>query len=241
MFVAKKLEELIEGESGWEVFQDWMNNSQNSVEILPATQEAKESTLIDMQVSTRSLFGSIIYKTGGILIDSGWIRILGSGCERLPRSVADWNRDCLKIGMFEMPYHLMADDITGGFFAYDAGGLGNRGSMFYFSPTILQWEDLELTYPEFVHWLMNGMNIDDFYEGMRWDDWQQDLAKLPGDRAMLYLPFLFSVSAQQANGKDIFERKSVPVKELFEMYVEDLAPQAEKIPSGQMFEIRIEE
>ena len=36
--------------------------------------------------------GAVIFETGGILIDEGWLRILGSGHPRLPRSLPDWNK-----------------------------------------------------------------------------------------------------------------------------------------------------
>jgi len=41
----------------------------------------RKSALVAVQVTTRSPMGAIIYETGGILVDHGWIRILGSGCE----------------------------------------------------------------------------------------------------------------------------------------------------------------
>uniref|UniRef100_UPI00406CCA9C DUF2625 family protein n=1 Tax=Mucilaginibacter sp. CSA2-8R TaxID=3141542 RepID=UPI00406CCA9C len=44
-------------------------------------------TLYNLQLTTRSPMGAITYFTGGILIENGWIRILGSGSERSKRSI----------------------------------------------------------------------------------------------------------------------------------------------------------
>lgn len=240
MIELKTLEQLIDTKDpAWPTIQEWIGEATNKVEVLPASQSAKEATLLDMQVTTKSILGGIIYETGGLLIDSGWIRLLGSGCERLPRSVSEWNKQVLKENLYEMPFHLMADDITGGFFAYDAGGLGHRGSMFYFAPDTLQWEDLDTTYPKFVYWCMTA-NLDTFYEGMRWDGWQAEVSELPGDRAMLYLPFLFTRPALGRDEKKDRDKKPVPLIELYEIYVEEFAPQLANIPDGQIVELQAE-
>jgi hypothetical protein len=36
--------------------------------------------------------GAIIYETGGLLVDNGWIRILGSGHKKLDRNLPEWNK-----------------------------------------------------------------------------------------------------------------------------------------------------
>lgn len=38
-----------------------------------------ETALLATQVTTRSPMGAVVYHTGGILVDHGWIRILGAG------------------------------------------------------------------------------------------------------------------------------------------------------------------
>lgn len=235
MFVLKKIDELIDENPGWKHVEEWMSNAKNSVEVLAASKADRKATLLDMQVTTKSIFGSIIYETGGLLIDSGWIRILGSGCKRLPRRVSNWNQECLKDNIFEMPYHLIADDVTGGFYAYDAGGLGHKGSMFYFAPDRMAWEDMNLTYPEFVSWCMN-VDLDQYYGDTRFEGWFDEVKALPGDKAFLYLPLL-CMKAQKGKQR---ERKTVTVKELFELYVNDLALQLADIPDGQIVELKFE-
>ena len=156
----KTFEELLNTqEPGWAVVQGWLREATNPVEVLPSVDENRKSALVAIQVTTRSPMGAIIYETGGILVDHGWIRILGSGCERLPRSMADWNRGRTYQDIGERPPCLLvADDVIGGFFALDSGGLGGKvGSMFYFVPDTLIWEPMEdMGYPEFVYWCFTG-------------------------------------------------------------------------------------
>lgn len=61
------------------MMQDWIKNAKNKVEVLPKSQAAADQALLETQVTTRSPMGAIIHETGGLLIDDGWIRILGSG------------------------------------------------------------------------------------------------------------------------------------------------------------------
>ncbi len=77
--------------------------------------------------------GAIALETGGILIDHGWLRFLGSGHERMRGSLLTWNANG---GMIES--HLLknafivAHDVVGGFFALNGGAFpgklgGDRG------------------------------------------------------------------------------------------------------------------
>ena len=80
-------EELInKNNSGWPFIMEWIKSAKNKVEILSVDNQKAKDALYKTQVTTRSPMGSIIYETGGILIDNGWIRILGSGSEKLKRS-----------------------------------------------------------------------------------------------------------------------------------------------------------
>src|SRR5882724_4909241 len=123
----KTLQELINRDDpGWPLVQNWISEAANPVEILPPPDDTKrEQSLVASQVTTRSSMGAIIYESGGILVDHGWLRILGSGHPRLPRSLPDWNFGRSYVIAGEQPrFLLIADDVVGGFFAIDGGGLG---------------------------------------------------------------------------------------------------------------------
>jgi len=210
----RSLEELInEKDPGWALVKKWIDSAKNKVEILPAdTIKAKEA-LFKTQVTTRSPMGAIVYMTGGLLIDDGWIRILGSGSEKLNRTLPDWSRGKTLIDSMETPgFLLIADDVIGGFFILNGGFFGTDiGKVYYFSPDNLEFEPLDLTYTDFLFFCFNN-NLDKFYEGYRWKNWRNEISELPGDKVYNFVPPLWT-----KEGKDFDKnsRKIIPVEEQF--------------------------
>src|SRR6478735_9010743 len=73
----RPVEELLnKTDPGWAVVEKWIKAAKNKVEILPADTTKAIDALHKTQVTTRSPMGAIIYMTGGLLVDDGWIRIL---------------------------------------------------------------------------------------------------------------------------------------------------------------------
>jgi hypothetical protein len=183
----RPLRELINTEEpAWPDVQQWIANAKNPVEVLPVNPADRESALLALQVTIRSPMGAIVYETGGLLIDHGWLRILGSGHARLPRSIASWNQGRTMFGDVEPPgYLLVADDVVGGFFAINGGQLGPElGSVFYFAPDSLQWECLDRSYSEVLIWWLQG-NLAEYYESLRWPGWEQKQLAWAGSRQSL--------------------------------------------------------
>ena len=210
----RTLEELINKEEpGWDVVSAWISEARNKVEILPNTLERAEETLLHAQVTTRSLMGAIIYKTGGILIDHGWIRLLGSGSDRMKRSLVSWNKGKTFGEYGEIaPYLFVADDVLGGLFAINGGYLGkDAGNIYYFQPDALEWFPMEFGYSEFLLFCFDG-RLNEFYEGLRWNGWEDDVATLNGDYGYSCVPFLWT-----KEGKDIEQvsRKAIHMDELY--------------------------
>ena len=124
----RTLQELVNTEDpGWPVIKEWISMAKNKVEILPCERQRAEKSLIHTQVTTRSLMGAIIYETGGLLIENGWIRILGSGSDRMKRTLPDWNmgKSFSEFGE-PAPYLFVADDAIGGFYAINGGFFWRR-------------------------------------------------------------------------------------------------------------------
>jgi hypothetical protein len=190
----KTLQELINRDDpGWPVVQQWAAEATNPVEILPAPENAiREKALVDTQVTTRAPMGAIIYESGGILVDHGWLRILGSGHPRLPRSLPDWNFGRSFSVSGEQPsFLLIADDVIGGFFAVDGGGLGfERGKVCYLPPDTMAWENTEKGYSAFLSWCFRG-DLSLYYETMRWNSWADDVRSIRGDEAFGFIPPLY--------------------------------------------------
>lgn len=95
--------------------------------------------------------GALVYGCGGIVIDGGWLRVLGSGCERMKRGIYSFNLGKSVSEAGQMPsYLLVADDILGGFFAINGGAFrGKAGNVFYCAPDSSKLEDTQLSYSRF--------------------------------------------------------------------------------------------
>lgn len=79
-------------EPAWAVVKQWIKAAKNNVEILPVNTVKAKDALYKTQVTTRSVMGAIVFSTGGILIENGWIRILGSDSSKMQRTLPDWNK-----------------------------------------------------------------------------------------------------------------------------------------------------
>lgn len=183
----KTLEELVDKEAPFfNVMNEWIAESKNHVEVLPPSSDCAQ-VLLDVQVTTHSILGSLIYHTGGVLIDHGWIRVLGSGNEAFPRDVLSWNNGSNRNGLY-----LVADDAAGGFYAINGGAFtGEMNSIYYWAPDSMEWEDLELKFSDFFGWLLSG-DLDSFYEGIRWKNWKEDMNKISTDQCTTFFPFLWT-------------------------------------------------
>ena len=203
----QSLEKLINHDDpGWPIVLDWVKLAKNKVEILSVDTAKAKDALLQLQLTTRSPMGAIVYHSGGLLIDNGWIRILGSGNKKLSRSLPDWNKNKSK------DYLLIADDAVGGFFILNGGGLGpDPGKVYYFSPDNLNYEPLDRSYSEFLDFCFNG-DLNKFYDGLRWKDWEKEVSKLSGDEVFNFYPFLWT-----KEGKDINKcsRKAISIEEQY--------------------------
>ena len=71
----RSIKELTVDTSGWPYVKELIKTAKNHVEILPAEPTKAKEALYQTQVTTHSTIGAIIYFTGGLLIDNGWLRI----------------------------------------------------------------------------------------------------------------------------------------------------------------------
>ena len=213
----RTLEELINKEEpAWDLIQEWLQEAINTYEVLPRDAKRAETELLNAQITTRSPMGAILYETGGILINGGWIRLLGSGCERLDRGMFQWNKGKTFEDYGQPPaFLLVADDILGGFFAINGGAFGqdDLGQIYYLAPDTLSWEPMNCGYSEFVCWTLEG-DIDLFYEPYYWEGWQEEVPKLNGNQVFSFFPFLWTKEGQQI---EAVSRKVVPIEESYRL------------------------
>lgn len=200
-------------EPGWTIVKKWIDSAKNKVQVLPVDTIKAKDALYKTQVTSRSIMGAIVYSTGGILIDNGWIRILGSGSSTMKRTLPDWNKGKAFKKFGDRPaYFLVADDAAGGYYAVNYGSFGNDlDSIYYLSPDNLKWEAMEMNYEDFVWFCFNG-DLNQYYKSLRWSTWQKDIKSLKADEVFHILPPLWS-----KEGKEIEKsyRKPVPAEEQF--------------------------
>ena len=117
----RALSELVDPSNfGRQLLDEWLAQASNSVELLTCSEADGARCLEAVQVTSRSPMGALAHSTGGMLVDEGWIRVLGAGGPRLTRSLASWNS--LPGGKERLPGALLVgDDAIGGFFALNGG------------------------------------------------------------------------------------------------------------------------
>jgi hypothetical protein len=203
--------ELLSDDPAWPSLAKEAAAAPNGAVVLPAPGEAeRQACLVALQMTTRSTLGALAHETGGVLVDHGYVRMLGAGSPRLPRQLVAWNAE---VGISLDSYIIVADDVVGGVFAIDTGGLGGKpGRVHYFSPDSLEWEDTELGHSDFVSWAFEG-DLATFYESMRWPGWEKDVAAMGGDQALSIVPPMWTEGDTLAI--TMRERRAVPTKELW--------------------------
>ena len=174
------------------------------VRILPPDAGRAATCLAVLTFTTRSWAGAVIAHTGGLLIDHGWVRVLGSGHDRLPDIVTESEGDVLTVGY----------DVLGGRFAWFAAAPGARPTVHYFAPDDLGWADLGQGYAEWLSAILSGA-LTGFYETLRWPGWAAEVAALAPDQGLSVWPPPFT-----KEGKDLatVSRKAVPLAEAVSFY-----------------------
>lgn len=216
--MVQTLAELVEvDDSAVPLFTQWIDNPAVDVEVLPVEPDRRDDCLVQLQVTLRSMLGVLAYEVGGLLVDHGWLRLLGGGHGALP-SLAE----AIALGdpasaAAPPDYVVLGWDVVGGVFALDGGGLrGVRGHVCYFAPDALQWEDLDVGHADFVRWVLTG-GLESFAEDLRWDGWADEAQQLALDAVYLSDPPLWTVEGQDI---DETERRMISVDELLARHAE---------------------
>ena len=221
----KTLQELIDrDQQGWRLVREWLATAKNQVAVIEADIRAREEALMRLQVTSRSPLGAIALESGGLLVDGGWVRVLGADGPSM-QGIVSWN-------MLDRPDHevpgalLVAHDAMGGFFALNGGEWGkNVGGVFYWGQDALEWTDLGAGYSGWLQWLFQS-DLDKFYSELRWPDWRKEVNALLPDQGIAVYPFLW---AREGGPVGARTRSAVPMRELWDSS-RDMAEQLRLIP-----------
>jgi hypothetical protein len=220
--VMRAIGELVNvDDPAWPELQQALAASAVPVRVLPVDPVESTRTLLQMQVTARSVLGCLALHTGGLVVDDGWVRVFGGGSSAnggLP-SLAQVNRFPASL---DPAWHpgiglVVGQDALGGVFALNghdpaaAGRPGVPGQLTYFAPDTLAWEELTMGHSAWVSWLLSG-KLEQFYEGLRWPGWRAETAALTHAQGIAVYPFLWSDEAHDDLAATT--RRPVPMSEL---------------------------
>jgi hypothetical protein len=225
-------------EDAWPDVTNWVRDSIRPAEVLTADPAAGEATLFALQITTRSPMGAIALRAGGVLVDGGWLRILGAGHARVGGGLREWNGldgnapvDSPLAGALIVAY-----DVVGGFFAINGGAWdGPTGAVRYFGPDTRDWQALDLTYTALLRFALLG-DLAAFYANLRWPGWEADLATVGPDEAFSFYPWL----GFEAESIATRSRRVIPARELWS-FNHWLREQVKGLPSGAQVRVTIDD
>ncbi len=213
----KPLSELIRNQQkGWDVISQWSLSATNKIEIFPKEGLRADSVLYKMQLAASSPIGAIVFGCGGILVDDGWIRILGSGCKQFDRNISDWNKGKSSIRFKDQSsYLLIGDDIIGGIYGMKTSGIDENGigKVYYFGPNSLRWEATGLSYTGFINFCFSG-NLESFYGDFHWSGWNEEIKRLNCDQVISCYPLLWTKEGRELKAN----RKIVSIQKQWDFY-----------------------
>ncbi|MDR6322772.1 DUF2625 family protein [Actinoplanes couchii] len=192
-------------QSAWAEISALIEAAPYPVEVLPVDAERGASCLGVLGVTERSWLGAVVANSGGLVVDHGWLRVLGGGHDGLPDVVE---------AMPESGGLVVAFDVMGGQFVWGRPQPGAAPTVNYFGPEDLVWQDLERGYGDWLHAMLAGA-LTGFYEGLRWPGWENEVAAVALDNGIDTFPPPWT-----AEGKDLSQvsRKAVPLGELVSVH-----------------------
>jgi hypothetical protein len=212
----------------WPLLSADLAASEVHVDVLPVDPERARASLLQMQITARSRLGALVLNCGGLVLDSGWLRVYGSpgpgapsgppGLRGVP-SLAAVNGfpEGFDPGWRPRGALVVGHDVLGGVFALNgadpqvSGRPGEPGEMVYFAPDSLRWEALGAGYGPWLAWLLTG-GMEQFYETLRWPGWRAESGALTGSQGISVAPFLWSAEAKRDLAAT--SRRAVPLAEL---------------------------
>lgn len=193
----------------WNDVFEMLFKSPNNIQVEKLIKH-DNNILKKLEINENSVLGQIIANTSGVIVDN-YIRVFANGNEINFHNIYTYNKELEKY--FGNKILIVADDIWGGLYAINNGGFsGEQGKIWYFAPDTLEWDNLELGYPEFIAWISSN-NLNEFYNSYKWVGFQNDIAEIKYNQGILIYPFLWS---SECNIDDA-EKKVVSFNELISL------------------------
>lgn len=186
----------------WKEIEQLFQKSSNRIRMKLFNNEDK-SVIEELNVNEQSVLGQVLLNVSGVVIND-YLRIWGND---EPNILYQNNR----VKQFYSGNKLIvANDIWGGLFAISNGDFeGNMRDIWYFAPDLLEWENLDINYAEFLSWAC-GSGLEEFYQSFLWEDIDSILREINVNQAILIYPFMW---AKECN-LETADKKIVPLEEL---------------------------
>jgi hypothetical protein len=201
---VRPVSELVVEESAWPEIEACVGSSPYPIEVLPAEPDRAALCLRAAQVTTGSWLGAVIYHSGGLLVDHGWLRVFGSG------SAARGLADIRTVNEGDQIGVVVAEDVLGGRFAWGRPSADAPPVVHYFGPDDPCWQDLGLGYGAWLQAMLAGA-MSEFYASLRWPGWEAEVTGCPLDQGIHTWPPPWT-----REGRDLgaVSRRAVPIAEL---------------------------
>jgi len=228
MWTVRGIEALVEvDQPAWPQLRRLIDEA-TEVRSIPAEPHKGRETLYRLQVTARSPMGAVALHCGALLVEHGWLRILGAGTTGLD--------DLASINGLGDPasaegppgFLVVAYDVLGGIWAVNGGDLpGDPGEVCFWGPDTLSWSPVGGGYGVFLEWALAGHTAD-FYAELRWPDWEREVDRLNLDEGLSVFPPPWSQEGQDLGAAT---RKAVPLRELL-AFNQDMAEQLGRANAG---------
>ncbi|GAB3880019.1 DUF2625 domain-containing protein [Kibdelosporangium lantanae] len=215
----RELSELVDVEDpAWPELTEKLARAAVAVDVMPGDPDQGRKCLLQLQVTARSWLGAVVLHTGGLWVDDGWLRIYGAGGGQMP-GLAEVNRFPAEVapGWFPADGLVVGHDVVGGVFVLNGRGSGRPGEpgqIVYFAPDSLSWEALGMGHGAWLDWVLAG-RLEQFYAGLRWPGWREEVTELAPTDGMSVIPYLWSKEAH--DNLAATSRKAVPMAELLSL------------------------
>ena len=179
------------------LLRGWIDDpAGNGGTLLPPADGVRTATLLNLQITTRSLLGTLAYETGGVSVADGLVRLLGSGAGRSLLRTAE-TAGCPLDGRYP-DIILVGDDVFGGLFALNGGrfGMDGQGQVFHLGADDTAWVSLGVGYTDFVAWCLTG-DLNRMYGSLANIDAYGARPRPAFDEMYSFYPFLWTREAKE--------------------------------------------
>jgi hypothetical protein len=194
--------------------------------------DRREEVLTGLQVTVASTLGAFAWNCGMVLVDHGWVRLVGSGLGSVSGLHAAILNDAPNGARFEGI--VVAYDVLGGRFAIHGRGLSDvePEEIVYWGPDTLDWSPLGFGHSAFVDFVVSE-RLAGFYGDLRWHGWERDSLATEPDHGLGAYPPPWTV---EGKGPGV-SRRPVPIEELVAS-AEDFAVQMSSLGNPERFRIQ---